>query len=198
MRVLILGSGKIGSTIASFLFESGDYDVSLASRNIKLTQTVSSYKTLRVNAETDELEKIFSSFDIVISALSYYQNIKVAISSLKAGVSYFDLTEDETTLGKPSCGDITEGKTTLPLIYMKEVMGATDREHLDSLSGTSLPREECDWVAEQMRSTGAQEKVVALCQEYVDSSLVALEQLPESGHRDTMRSIAEFVLIRHS
>ena len=109
-----------------------------------------------------------------------------------------DLTEDEATLGKPSCGDITEGKTTLPLIYMKEVMGAADRDHLDSLRGTSLPKEECDWVAEQMRTTGAQEKVVALCQGYVDSSLVALNQLPESGYRDTMHSIAEFVLVRHA
>jgi octaprenyl-diphosphate synthase len=109
-----------------------------------------------------------------------------------------DLTEDEATLGKPSCGDITEGKTTLPLIYMKEAMSASDREQLASLSGTSLAKEECDWVADKMRSTGAQEKVVALCQGYIDSSLRALEGLPKSGYRDTMGSIAEFVLIRHS
>ena len=109
-----------------------------------------------------------------------------------------DLTEDEATLGKPSCGDITEGKTTLPLIYMKEAMSDTDRAHLESLTGTSLSKEDCDWVADQMRSTGAQDKVVALCQGYIDSSLHALEQLPASPHRDTMASIAEFVLIRHS
>lgn len=109
-----------------------------------------------------------------------------------------DLTEDEDTLGKPSCGDITEGKTTLPLIYMKEAMAPADRDHLESLTGKRLPKEECDWVAAQMRVTGAQEKVVTLCQRYVDSSVSALEQLPESGYRDTMRSIAEFVLIRHA
>lgn len=97
MRVLILGSGKIGSTIASFLFESGDYDVCLASRSIELKETNSGYKTLRVDVETDELEEIFSSFDIVISALSYYQNIKIAMTALKAGISYFDLTEDRET-----------------------------------------------------------------------------------------------------
>jgi geranylgeranyl pyrophosphate synthase len=109
-----------------------------------------------------------------------------------------DLTEDEETLGKPSCGDITEGKMTLPLIYMKEVINDVDRTHLESLVGESLPKEECDWVASQMQSTGAQEKVVNLCQSYIDSSLAALEKLPESHYRDTMKSIAEFVLIRHS
>jgi geranylgeranyl pyrophosphate synthase len=109
-----------------------------------------------------------------------------------------DLIEDEETLGKPSCGDIAEGKTTLPIIYMKEVMNAQDRAHLDSLPGKPVTPDNQAWVRDQMESTGSQDRVSALCREYIDTSTEALSQLPPGHYVDIMRDIAEFVLIRHS
>jgi geranylgeranyl pyrophosphate synthase len=109
-----------------------------------------------------------------------------------------DLTEDEETLGKPSCGDIVENKTTLPIIYMKEVMNDTDRVHLESLCGNAVNADDCAWVKGQMESTGAQERVDRLCREYVDQSLSALSQLPSNSYKEIMGEIAEFVLIRHA
>lgn len=109
-----------------------------------------------------------------------------------------DLTEDEETLGKPSCGDIVENKTTLPLIYMKEAMNAEDLARLESLLGNTLTAEDRAWIKHQMEATGAQDRVDILCRQYVDSSLGALGQLPPSRYVDIMRDIAEFVLIRHS
>jgi geranylgeranyl pyrophosphate synthase len=109
-----------------------------------------------------------------------------------------DLTEDEETLGKPSCGDIVEGKTTLPLIYMKEAMGGEDLAHLESLQGNSVKADDCAWIKKQMEVTGSQERVESLCRGYIDSSIEALGKLPSSNYVDIMREIAEFVVIRHS
>lgn len=109
-----------------------------------------------------------------------------------------DLTEDEETLGKPSCGDIVEGKTTLPIIEMKSAMNDADRARLESLLGNDVTNEDRTWIHEQMSATGATDKVVTLCREYIDSGNRALDALPHSHYVDTMREIAEFVLIRHS
>src|SRR4029079_10385069 len=53
----------------------------------------------QVNVESDaDLAAALVDNDTVISALSYYHNPRVAEAALKAGVNYFDLTEDvETT-----------------------------------------------------------------------------------------------------
>lgn len=109
-----------------------------------------------------------------------------------------DLTESEETLGKPSCGDIVEGKTTLPIIEMKAAMNDSDRAHLETLLGNSLTDDDRNWIHEQMQSTGAADKVVQLCRDYVNAGIRALDALPQSNYTDTMRHIAEFVLIRHS
>lgn len=100
MHVLILGSGKIGSAIAKLLFHAGHYKLSLGSRNADVLSKLkmkTPFKTIRVDVQKDLLVPLFREFDLVISALSYYQNIKVAKSALDAGISYFDLTEDIQT-----------------------------------------------------------------------------------------------------
>ena len=94
MRVLILGSGNIGSTIALFLHNSEDYEVCLASRHVKPNPL---YRTLKIDVDKDDLESTLGEYKIVISALSYYQNVRVSKAALKTGVSYFDLTEDRVT-----------------------------------------------------------------------------------------------------
>lgn len=109
-----------------------------------------------------------------------------------------DLTETEATLGKPSCGDIVEGKTTLPIIEMKTAMNDTDQARLESLLGNAITEDDRTWIHDQMQATGATDKVVGLCRDYVNSGITALEALPPSHYVDTMRECAEFVLIRHS
>jgi saccharopine dehydrogenase-like NADP-dependent oxidoreductase len=100
-RILLLGAGKIGRMIARFLMDSGDYqlvvgDVSEAAlqRVAKLTGT----DTQRIDASNDsELAVAMQGVQTVLSALSFYHNPLVAKAALKAGASYFDLTEDVAT-----------------------------------------------------------------------------------------------------
>ncbi|HEX6960796.1 MAG TPA: saccharopine dehydrogenase NADP-binding domain-containing protein [Lacipirellula sp.] len=101
-RVLLLGAGKIGRMIARLLVDSGDYDVVVGDASAAALDRIATrigVKTVPVNVESpSELAAALNGRDIVISALSFYHNPRVAEAALAAGASYFDLTEDvETT-----------------------------------------------------------------------------------------------------
>jgi saccharopine dehydrogenase-like NADP-dependent oxidoreductase len=101
-RVLLLGAGKIGRMIARLLVDSGDYAVTAGDVSPPALARIAErigVATRLVNVESDaDLAAAMADCDTVISALSYYHNPRVAEAALKAGVNYFDLTEDvETT-----------------------------------------------------------------------------------------------------
>lgn len=109
-----------------------------------------------------------------------------------------DLEQDEETLGKPSCGDIVEGKTTLPILYMKEAMGSDEVHRLDAMSGSQVTDADRAWVRKKLRTTGALERADALAKTYIDAGKTALLALPANSYTESMAGIAEFVTLRDS
>ncbi len=69
-----------------------------------------------------------------------------------------DLTQDEKTLGKPAFADFTEGKTTLPFIFLHEDLSAGDKERLRSLFKKPLSADERAWIKQKMQENGSIEK----------------------------------------
>src|SRR5689334_12065363 len=119
-RILLLGSGKIGRMVGPWLASTGDYAVrvvdidegSLRHLGQSSARAIDKGGLELVRADaTDpkELARVLTGCDSVISALSYHHNPVVAEAALKAGVSYFDLTEDVATtrrireIGRASC-----------------------------------------------------------------------------------------------
>jgi len=106
-RVLVLGSGKIGSLISGLLAESGAYHVDLADVSATSAQAVASAHGLKnitaygVDAtDLGALEKHLKAHPVaaVLSSLPYQCNRTVAKACRSVGAHYFDLTEDvETT-----------------------------------------------------------------------------------------------------
>jgi saccharopine dehydrogenase-like NADP-dependent oxidoreductase len=101
-RVLLLGGGKIGRMIAQLLSDSGDYAVTVADRDRqaleRVARAVTSVTTSELDADDDDqLKRAIAGNEIVISALAYYHNVRVARAALELGASYFDLTEDVQT-----------------------------------------------------------------------------------------------------
>jgi saccharopine dehydrogenase-like NADP-dependent oxidoreductase len=107
-QILLLGSGKIGRMVGPWLASTGDYrvrvvDVDEASlRHLGQSSARAvdggQLELMRLDAtDPRELERALVGCDSVISALSYHHNPAVAEAALKAGVSYFDLTEDVAT-----------------------------------------------------------------------------------------------------
>jgi len=100
-RVLLLGAGKIGRMIARFLMDTGDYQLvvgDVCEKALKRVAKLTGVDTRRIDAASPaELTAAMEGTQTVISALSFHHNPLVAEAALKAGVSYFDLTEDVAT-----------------------------------------------------------------------------------------------------
>lgn len=101
-KVLLLGAGKIGSAVARFLADSGDYDVLVGDQDAAALQRLASIPRLTVRSldvgNADHLAAAMQGRDSVLSAVSFASNPLIARVALDAGCSYFDLTEDvETT-----------------------------------------------------------------------------------------------------
>jgi saccharopine dehydrogenase-like NADP-dependent oxidoreductase len=99
-KLVILGIGRIGSSIAKLLQHCGHYQLTLVDKFQKTIDELDG--TLKENTIcmcmdiTDEkqLLEILKNNDAVISACSFTENLIIATQALAAGCSYFDLTED--------------------------------------------------------------------------------------------------------
>src|SRR5262245_42673393 len=100
-KALILGAGKIGGAIIDLLHGTGDYELTLADSNEGFLRQAGQGKaeTRAVDvADAKALRGLVQGQQVVLSALPFVLNPKVAEICGEAGASYFDLTEDvETT-----------------------------------------------------------------------------------------------------
>jgi len=154
-RVLVLGAGKIGHTIATLLAATEDYEVTVADREesaLRALRPRSRVRTLLLDAaDAGALASAMTGQDSVVSALAYTLNPLVAETAQKLGASYFDLTEDRETTRRvreialaakggqvfvPQCGlapgfisivahELTRGFDRLDSVYMR--VGALPR-----------------------------------------------------------------------
>jgi len=87
--------------------------------------------------------------------MTYGRNLGIAFQMID---DLLDITMDSTTLGKPALHDFVEGKTTLPYIYLYEVMNESDKSKLKSLHGKLLSNDEQLWIKAKMQETGVIQK----------------------------------------
>ncbi|WP_095090603.1 saccharopine dehydrogenase family protein [Mesorhizobium sophorae] len=96
--VVIIGSGKIGSTISQLLADSGDYHVTVVDRSAEQLSEIESGPALSTAYLdiTDEaaLCALLSGKFAVLSAAPFQLTVGIATAAAKAGVHYLDLTED--------------------------------------------------------------------------------------------------------
>ena len=109
-----------------------------------------------------------------------------------------DLVQDESKLGKPSCGDIMEGKLTLPILNMREGMDTQDVGRLEGMKGQNLSAEDRTWVSDMLERTGARERSEAMAREYAAEARAALDDLPPGVYRESMLGLTDFVIVRGS
>lgn len=97
-EILLLGAGKIGETIASFLSATGDYRLTVADaaedrlRQLSHLKNITTHKldTSNANALATAMQGKFA----VLSAVPYFLNANVVRAAAKTGLHYLDLTED--------------------------------------------------------------------------------------------------------
>jgi len=97
-----------------------------------------------------------------------------------------DITSDEATLGKPAMNDFTEGKMTLPYIYLYEDLPNDDKLKLQSLHKKSLSSEDIEWIKTKMQEYGSIEKAYNLAKQLSDEAKAAVEDPTLWGILDKM------------
>jgi saccharopine dehydrogenase-like NADP-dependent oxidoreductase len=101
MKIGIIGAGKVGATIATLL-ESCKFCKSVVLADARANIDLRGLKKSRFQQvdvkQAAQLAAFVKGVDAVVSAAPYFLNKAIASACAKAGVSYFDLTEDvETT-----------------------------------------------------------------------------------------------------
>ncbi len=100
MKIGIVGAGKIGGTIATLL-ESSKFCQSVALVDVRANIDLQGLKKSRFVqvdvANATQLAAFVQGVDAIVNALPFFLNKSIASACAKAGVSYFDLSEDVST-----------------------------------------------------------------------------------------------------
>ena len=102
-KVIVMGSGKIGSAIALLLSSHDDYCITLVDQFFSEKEFKKHDKNIkRVKMDSNDsaaFNDLLSSqsFDAIISSLPYFCNLTVAKKAKQHHIHYFDLTEDVKT-----------------------------------------------------------------------------------------------------
>ena len=100
MRIVLLGAGHIGQTIARLLQGSGDYEVTVVDRSAQALQRLAAdgarSPATRVvdTGDAGSLRQALQGADAVLNALPYHLATLAASAAREASCHYFDLTED--------------------------------------------------------------------------------------------------------
>jgi saccharopine dehydrogenase-like NADP-dependent oxidoreductase len=147
-RVLVLGAGKIGRAIASFLHSTGDFDVLVADAEeaaLSKLRTMVPVRTVICDASNElQLFQLMQHRDSVLSALVFSVNPTVARIAVETQTSYFDLTEDVATtravrqladrcpagcILMPQCG-LAPGFISVAANHLMQQFDSLDRVHM--------------------------------------------------------------------
>ncbi|MDO9416653.1 saccharopine dehydrogenase family protein [Pararhizobium sp.] len=97
-NIVVIGAGKIGSTIAWLLANAGDYSVTVADRLADQLARLPKHPAI-FSAEIDiadkmAIEALLAGKFAVLSAAPFHLTTTIARAAAAAGVHYLDLTED--------------------------------------------------------------------------------------------------------
>jgi saccharopine dehydrogenase-like NADP-dependent oxidoreductase len=97
-KIVVIGAGKIGSTIARLLSHSGDYHVTVADRSVAQLAEIEPHEAVVAVeidiADRNALQALLEGKFAVLSAAPFQFTVAIAEAAAAAKVHYLDLTED--------------------------------------------------------------------------------------------------------
>ena len=99
----------------------------------------------------------------------------------------------ESVTGKPTGGDVREGKLTPPLRLYRDSLSTAERSAFDAAFCAGLMTEtDAASIAESIRQAGHDDAVRRQADEFLDAARQALETLPDRPERELMRQMADY------
>ncbi|MDR1777056.1 MAG: polyprenyl synthetase family protein [Desulfovibrio sp.] len=124
------------------------------------------------------------------AAADYGENLGMAFQMVDDAL---DFAPAEIT-GKPTGGDVREGKFTPPLRLYRESLDAAERAAFDAaFAGGMMGEAEAAVIAERIRRAGYDNLTRLDAQRCLDRALAALELLPDGPQRSLLREICAAV-----
>jgi len=119
---------------------------------------------------------------------TYGRNLGLAFQMID---DLLDVTQSSATLGKPAMHDLTEGKATLPYIYLLETLDKEGKDRLLSLHGKVFGEDDQVWIATQMREHGIVQRCFAEAKELVDEAVTLMSRAGEDALEEIARSMID-------
>ncbi len=101
---------------------------------------------------------------------------------------------DEAIIGKPTGGDLREGKLTPPLQLYRSGLDEAQRTDFNAkFASAGFTDEEVASICRKIRDLGLDDRVRDMAQGYLDQGREAITALPESGELDVLLEILTYV-----
>lgn len=103
---------------------------------------------------------------------AYGNNLGIAFQIID---DVLDITQDSEVLGKPAMSDFSEGKTTLPYIYLYERANEVQRQELLALFCTPLSQDSIAWLREHLYMYDCIQDSITKAREYAFCALDSIQ-----------------------
>lgn len=104
---------------------------------------------------------------------TYGRNIGIAFQIID---DILDITASSEQLGKPALNDFVEGKSTLPYIYLYEVLSLDEKAKLLSLHAKKLDENELEWIGVKFKEHKIIEQCIAEAKKLAMDAATMMEQ----------------------
>lgn len=132
------------------------------------------------DAEADRLRRFGTAFGVAFQLMD----------------DLLDLTQSPEETGKPACGDIAEGKATVPLIRLREALSPEEQARLAGLSGRELAPGDITWVQFRLRETGTADGMAQTIARHAETARDEILQFPASPFRDALSEMTRILVLR--
>lgn len=166
-------------------------------QDVTLTETFNTslarYDTMIYNKTASLIEASAKAAALLVEKPSeafatYGKNLGLAFQIID---DILDITQDAKTLGKPALNDFVEGKTTLPYLYMYEVLTPEDQATLKSFFKKPLDPTQSAWIQAKMQETGAIERSIDRAKQLGKEALVSIEGSGVEGLENVVMQMIE-------